>query len=222
MSERTFILWKCAASLDGRIAAAEARADGHRLRAECGAVMVGSGTQQADDPQLAVRDAEVTRQPLRILVDRARSSSRWSDAQRVRLSCNRMLARVRGLVHHRVDRRAKRRRRSPARSRSAEVRAGGGTGRAGGGHGGSQRPRPRCPGCAATPGTALPASAFASPTRTPGPGRPPRCCGRRSHSRCPGGERPPTHLSSPVCHNNACDESTSLTPGCLLINLHQD
>jgi diaminohydroxyphosphoribosylaminopyrimidine deaminase / 5-amino-6-(5-phosphoribosylamino)uracil reductase len=72
-------LWKCAASLDGRIAAAdgsskwitsaEARADGHRLRAECGAVMVGSGTQQADDPQLAVRDAEVTRQPLRIVVD---------------------------------------------------------------------------------------------------------------------------------------------------------
>jgi riboflavin-specific deaminase-like protein len=79
MSERPFVLWKCAASLDGRIAAAdgaskwitsgEARADGHRLRAECGAVMVGSGTQQADDPQLAVRDAEVTRQPLRIVVD---------------------------------------------------------------------------------------------------------------------------------------------------------
>jgi diaminohydroxyphosphoribosylaminopyrimidine deaminase/5-amino-6-(5-phosphoribosylamino)uracil reductase len=71
MSDRPFIFWKCAASLDGRIAAAdgsskwitsaEARADGHRLRAECGAVMVGSGTQQADDPQLAVRDAEVTR-----------------------------------------------------------------------------------------------------------------------------------------------------------------
>jgi diaminohydroxyphosphoribosylaminopyrimidine deaminase/5-amino-6-(5-phosphoribosylamino)uracil reductase len=79
MTERPFVLWKCAASLDGRIAAAdgssnwitsaEARADGHRLRAECGAVMVGSGTQQADDPQLAVRDAEATRQPLRIIVD---------------------------------------------------------------------------------------------------------------------------------------------------------
>ena len=51
MNERPFILWKCAASLDGRIAAAdgsskwitsaEARADGHRLRAECGAVMPG-------------------------------------------------------------------------------------------------------------------------------------------------------------------------------------
>jgi diaminohydroxyphosphoribosylaminopyrimidine deaminase/5-amino-6-(5-phosphoribosylamino)uracil reductase len=31
--------------------------------------MVGSGFQQADDPQLAVRDAEATRQPLRIVVD---------------------------------------------------------------------------------------------------------------------------------------------------------
>jgi diaminohydroxyphosphoribosylaminopyrimidine deaminase / 5-amino-6-(5-phosphoribosylamino)uracil reductase len=79
MIDRPFIVWKCAASLDGRIAAvdgssrwitsAESRADGHRLWAECGAVMVGSGTQQADDPQLAVRDVEVTRQPVRIVVD---------------------------------------------------------------------------------------------------------------------------------------------------------
>ena len=68
MNGRPFILWKCAASLDGRIAAAdgsskwitseESRADGHRLRAECGAVMVGSGTQQADDPQLAERSQQ--------------------------------------------------------------------------------------------------------------------------------------------------------------------
>jgi riboflavin biosynthesis pyrimidine reductase len=29
----------------------------------------GLGTQQADDPQLAVRDAEVTHQPLRFVVD---------------------------------------------------------------------------------------------------------------------------------------------------------
>jgi diaminohydroxyphosphoribosylaminopyrimidine deaminase / 5-amino-6-(5-phosphoribosylamino)uracil reductase len=79
MTDRPFIVWKCGASLDGRIAAAdgtsqwitsaEARADAHRLRAECGAVMVGSGTQQADNPHLAVRDADVDRQPLRIVVD---------------------------------------------------------------------------------------------------------------------------------------------------------
>ena len=79
LTDRPFIVWKCGASLDGRIAAAdgtsqwitsaEARADAHRLRAECGAVMVGSGTQEADNPHLAVRDAEADRQPLRIVVD---------------------------------------------------------------------------------------------------------------------------------------------------------
>jgi diaminohydroxyphosphoribosylaminopyrimidine deaminase/5-amino-6-(5-phosphoribosylamino)uracil reductase len=88
MNERPFIVWKCAASLDGRIAAAdgsskwitsaEARADGHRLRAECGAVMVGSGTQKADDPQLAVRDAEATRQPRRIVVDSNARTPVWA------------------------------------------------------------------------------------------------------------------------------------------------
>jgi diaminohydroxyphosphoribosylaminopyrimidine deaminase/5-amino-6-(5-phosphoribosylamino)uracil reductase len=90
MSDRPFIVWKCGASLDGRIAAAdgsskwitsaESRADAHRLRAECGAVMVGSGTQQADDPQLAVRDAEATRQPVRIVVD---SNARTPTSARV-------------------------------------------------------------------------------------------------------------------------------------------
>ena len=64
---RPHVTWKYAATLDGRIAAAdgtsrwitsaEARADVHRLRAECDAVVVGSGTQRADDPHLAVRGA---------------------------------------------------------------------------------------------------------------------------------------------------------------------
>ncbi|MGA4843185.1 bifunctional diaminohydroxyphosphoribosylaminopyrimidine deaminase/5-amino-6-(5-phosphoribosylamino)uracil reductase RibD [Streptomyces sp. G45] len=79
---RPHVTWKYAATLDGRTAAAdgtsrwitsaEARADVHRLRAECDAVVVGSGTQRADDPHLAVRgplaDAGV-RQPLRVVVD---------------------------------------------------------------------------------------------------------------------------------------------------------
>jgi diaminohydroxyphosphoribosylaminopyrimidine deaminase/5-amino-6-(5-phosphoribosylamino)uracil reductase len=78
MSERPVIVWKCAASLDGRIAAAdgsskwitsaEARADGHRLRAECGAVMARVPSRPTT-PSWAVRDAEVARQPLRIVVD---------------------------------------------------------------------------------------------------------------------------------------------------------
>lgn len=76
---RPHVTWKYAATLDGRIAAAdgssrwitsaEARADVHRLRAECDAVVVGSGTQRADDPHLAVRGVEGAVQPLRVVVD---------------------------------------------------------------------------------------------------------------------------------------------------------
>jgi diaminohydroxyphosphoribosylaminopyrimidine deaminase/5-amino-6-(5-phosphoribosylamino)uracil reductase len=80
---RPFLVWKVAATLDGRVAAADgtsrwitgesARAAVHRLRATCDAVIVGSGTALTDDPQLTVRDAEgrvAARQPLRVVVDR--------------------------------------------------------------------------------------------------------------------------------------------------------
>ncbi|MFI1813776.1 bifunctional diaminohydroxyphosphoribosylaminopyrimidine deaminase/5-amino-6-(5-phosphoribosylamino)uracil reductase RibD [Streptomyces sp. NPDC020422] len=76
---RPFVRWKYAATLDGRIAAAdgtsrwisspESRADVHRLRAEADAVVVGSGTARADDPHLAVRGIEGAEQPLRVVVD---------------------------------------------------------------------------------------------------------------------------------------------------------
>ncbi|WP_405392010.1 bifunctional diaminohydroxyphosphoribosylaminopyrimidine deaminase/5-amino-6-(5-phosphoribosylamino)uracil reductase RibD [Streptomyces sp. NBC_01102] len=76
---RPYVLWKYAATLDGRIAAADAtsrwitspesRADVHRLRAEADAVVVGSGTARADDPQLGVRGIEGATQPLRVVVD---------------------------------------------------------------------------------------------------------------------------------------------------------
>ncbi len=79
---RPYVRWKYAATLDGRIAAAdstsrwitsaEARADVHRLRAEADAVIVGSGTMRADDPHLAVRGTDGTdgvNQPLRVVVD---------------------------------------------------------------------------------------------------------------------------------------------------------
>ena len=78
---RPFVTWKAAATLDGRIAAADgtsrwitselARAEVHELRAEVDAVVVGTGTVLADDPHLAVRrDGEVVagRQPLRVVV----------------------------------------------------------------------------------------------------------------------------------------------------------
>jgi diaminohydroxyphosphoribosylaminopyrimidine deaminase / 5-amino-6-(5-phosphoribosylamino)uracil reductase len=76
---RPVVTWKFGASFDGRLAAAdgssqwitseEARADAHRLRADSDAVVVGSGTQRIDDPQLTVRHLTVARQPLRVVVD---------------------------------------------------------------------------------------------------------------------------------------------------------
>ncbi|HEY8155601.1 MAG TPA: bifunctional diaminohydroxyphosphoribosylaminopyrimidine deaminase/5-amino-6-(5-phosphoribosylamino)uracil reductase RibD, partial [Myxococcota bacterium] len=79
---RPFVALKLASSLDGRIALAsgqsrwitgpEARAVVHRLRAQADAVMVGSGTALADDPELTARRGDrVLRRPLRILVDSA-------------------------------------------------------------------------------------------------------------------------------------------------------
>jgi diaminohydroxyphosphoribosylaminopyrimidine deaminase/5-amino-6-(5-phosphoribosylamino)uracil reductase len=77
---RPYVIWKAAATLDGRVAAADgssrwvtgepARAAVHRLRATCDAVVVGSGTALADDPQLTVRGVEGARQPLRVVADR--------------------------------------------------------------------------------------------------------------------------------------------------------
>lgn len=78
---RPFVTWKAAATLDGRVAAADgssrwitgepARAEVHRLRAECDAIAVGTGTVLADDPALTVRDQDGSpsgRQPLRVVL----------------------------------------------------------------------------------------------------------------------------------------------------------
>jgi diaminohydroxyphosphoribosylaminopyrimidine deaminase/5-amino-6-(5-phosphoribosylamino)uracil reductase len=78
---RPFVTWKFAAPLDGRSAAADgssrwvtsraARVDSHRLRARCDAMLVGTGTVEADDPELTVRDEydePLPHQPLRAVM----------------------------------------------------------------------------------------------------------------------------------------------------------
>jgi diaminohydroxyphosphoribosylaminopyrimidine deaminase/5-amino-6-(5-phosphoribosylamino)uracil reductase len=86
---RPFVVYKFAATLDGRIAAADgtsqwitspaSRAEVHLLRAGCDATVVGSGTLHADNPSLAVRGnddprldlsmVEAKSQPFRVIVD---------------------------------------------------------------------------------------------------------------------------------------------------------
>lgn len=84
---RPLVVLKLSATLDGFTAAPdrtsqwisgpEARSDGHRLRAESDAILVGAGTIRADDPKLTVRDfapvgkdGEVV-QPMRVVLGQA-------------------------------------------------------------------------------------------------------------------------------------------------------
>ncbi|ROS74517.1 bifunctional diaminohydroxyphosphoribosylaminopyrimidine deaminase/5-amino-6-(5-phosphoribosylamino)uracil reductase RibD [Cellulomonas sp. PhB143] len=79
---RPYVTLKLAATLDGRVAAAdgtsrwitgpEARAHAHEVRARVDAVAVGTGTVLADDPALTARtpDGLVPDQPLRVVVGR--------------------------------------------------------------------------------------------------------------------------------------------------------
>ncbi|WP_036516528.1 bifunctional diaminohydroxyphosphoribosylaminopyrimidine deaminase/5-amino-6-(5-phosphoribosylamino)uracil reductase RibD [Nocardioides sp. J54] len=78
---RPFVTWKFATTLDGRSAAADgtsrwisspaARRDTHLLRGLCDTMLVGTGTVEADDPRLTVRDDEdqpLANQPLRVVM----------------------------------------------------------------------------------------------------------------------------------------------------------
>jgi diaminohydroxyphosphoribosylaminopyrimidine deaminase / 5-amino-6-(5-phosphoribosylamino)uracil reductase len=78
---RPYVVWKYAATLDGRSAAQdgtsrwitspEARADVHALRGTVDAIVAGVGTVLADDPALTVRLPDLERRPLRVVVDSA-------------------------------------------------------------------------------------------------------------------------------------------------------
>ena len=80
---RPFVTWKYAATLDGLSAAPDgsskwitgpdARRDVQQFRAQCDAIVAGTGAVLADDPRLTVRDDDdlplpFDRQPLRVVV----------------------------------------------------------------------------------------------------------------------------------------------------------
>jgi diaminohydroxyphosphoribosylaminopyrimidine deaminase/5-amino-6-(5-phosphoribosylamino)uracil reductase len=74
---RPFVTLKLAMTTDGRttseerwITGAEARSDGHRLRAENDAILVGANTVRVDNPRLTTRDAAGP-DPLRIVLGHA-------------------------------------------------------------------------------------------------------------------------------------------------------
>lgn len=90
-SHRPFVRWKCASSLDGRIALASgesrwitgeaSRRGGQRLRRWADAIIVGVGTVLADDPRLTVR-GRVSKPVARVILDsdaRTPPSSRLFD-----------------------------------------------------------------------------------------------------------------------------------------------
>ena len=77
--QRPWVRLKTASTLDGKTALANgasqwitgeaARADVQKLRARACALLTGSGTVLADNPRMNVRDFDIGRQPLRVIVD---------------------------------------------------------------------------------------------------------------------------------------------------------
>jgi diaminohydroxyphosphoribosylaminopyrimidine deaminase/5-amino-6-(5-phosphoribosylamino)uracil reductase len=83
---RPYVVAKVAATLDGAVAMSdgtsqwitgeEARYDGHILRAESQAIIVGAGTVRSDDPTLTARLREGTYEPRRIVLGRVGVSAK--------------------------------------------------------------------------------------------------------------------------------------------------
>ncbi len=79
-TNRPYFIWKIATTLDGRIAAIdgsskwitgpESRAEVSQLRSESNAILIGTATALADNPNLIPRDLEITRKtnPVRIVM----------------------------------------------------------------------------------------------------------------------------------------------------------
>jgi diaminohydroxyphosphoribosylaminopyrimidine deaminase/5-amino-6-(5-phosphoribosylamino)uracil reductase len=79
LTGRPWVIMKAAMSLDGKIATAsgeskwitgeQSRRFVHRLRSAVSAVLIGSGTMLADNPQLTNRTQKKAPQPLKVLID---------------------------------------------------------------------------------------------------------------------------------------------------------
>ncbi|MHB8914957.1 MAG: bifunctional diaminohydroxyphosphoribosylaminopyrimidine deaminase/5-amino-6-(5-phosphoribosylamino)uracil reductase RibD [Thiobacillus sp.] len=77
--KRPWVRLKTASTLDGKTALANgqsqwitgeaARADVQKLRARACAILTGSGTLSMDNPRMTVREFDIGRQPLRVIVD---------------------------------------------------------------------------------------------------------------------------------------------------------
>jgi diaminohydroxyphosphoribosylaminopyrimidine deaminase/5-amino-6-(5-phosphoribosylamino)uracil reductase len=89
------VIAKAGMSLDGKMATrtgdsrwitgAAARREGHRLRAQVDAIMVGANTVIRDDPQLTLRHGVRGRQPWRVVVGRCPKTAKvFTDAHRHR------------------------------------------------------------------------------------------------------------------------------------------
>ena len=118
-SGRPRVIWKVAISLDGRIAdragasmwitGDAARQDVQALRANVGAVITSTQTVLSDDPRLDVREANVVRQPARVVVGlrdipdaaRIRGTDGRFEHQRTH-DLSRVLAELAGRGVHRV------------------------------------------------------------------------------------------------------------------------
>ncbi len=83
---RPYVIAKVASTLDGAVAMADgssqwitgeaARRDGHLLRAQSQAIIVGAGTVRSDDPALTARLGDIVLEPLRVVLGAAPPSAR--------------------------------------------------------------------------------------------------------------------------------------------------
>lgn len=110
-----FVVLKCAATLDGRIATRtgdarwvtgpEARNFVHRLRHALDAILVGIGTVRADDPSLTTRlENNAGRDPVRIVLDSKLSISETARVLRLESSSDTLIVCGAAVPDARVDR----------------------------------------------------------------------------------------------------------------------